>query len=210
MKWYYQTVPHDIHDWDLPQVSPVFSTTIKGKTRNVIAASGKDGLLKLIDRDTHEQLYSVPFVTRENVDVPLPMRFASVPALCGGAEWSSPPYDPATNTLFEPANDCPPHTLFDRRSCAPRFPATNTLFEPANDWCAVIRALSSKKIRQSASSFRRRFLSRWPPALRSMGQSTRPPHRLRRFHRKRALALRRFEAHARRRHRHIRRPTFHR
>ena len=105
MKWYYQTVPHDIHDWDLPQASPVFSTTINGKTLDVIAASGKDGLLKLIDRDTHEQLYSVPFVTRENVDVPLGDAVRVCPGPLGGAEWSSPPYDPSTNTLFEPAND---------------------------------------------------------------------------------------------------------
>jgi len=105
MKWYYQTVPHDIHDWDLPQVSPVFSTTINGKKRDVIAASGKDGLLTPIDRDTHEQLYSVPFVTRENVDVPLGDAVRVCPGPLGGAEWSSPPYDPSTNTLFEPAND---------------------------------------------------------------------------------------------------------
>ena len=105
MKWYYQTVPHDIHDWDLPQVSPVFTTTVAGKKRRVVAASGKDGLLKLIDRDTHEQLYSVPFVTRENVDVPLGDAIRVCPGPLGGAEWSSPAYDPMSNTLFEPAND---------------------------------------------------------------------------------------------------------
>jgi alcohol dehydrogenase (cytochrome c) len=105
LKWYYQTVPHDVHDWDLPQVSPVFATTAKGKKRNVVAASGKDGLLRLIDRDSHELLYSVPFVTRENVDLPLGDAVRVCPGPLGGAEWSSPAYDPATNTLFEPAND---------------------------------------------------------------------------------------------------------
>ena len=105
MKWYFQTVPHDIHDWDLPQVSPVFATTVNGKMRNVVAASGKDGLLKLLDRDTHELLYSVPFVTRENVDVPLGDAVRVCPGPLGGAEWNGPAYNPATNTLFEPAND---------------------------------------------------------------------------------------------------------
>jgi alcohol dehydrogenase (cytochrome c) len=105
MNWYYQTVPHDVHDWDLPQVSPAFSTTINGKTRKVIAASGKDGLLRLIDRDTHEQLYSVPFVTRENVDAPLGDAVRVCPGVLGGAEWSGPAFNPVTNTIFEPAND---------------------------------------------------------------------------------------------------------
>ena len=105
LDWYYQTNPHDVHDWDLPQVSPLFRTTTKGKTRNVVAVSGKDGLLRLVDRDTHEILYSVPFTTRENVDVPLDDAVRVCPGALGGAEWSSPAYNPASNTLFEPAVD---------------------------------------------------------------------------------------------------------
>lgn len=105
MQWYYQTNPHDVHDWDLPQVSPLFRTTWNGHTRNVIVASGKDGLLRLIDRDTHEQLYAVPFATRENVDVPLGDAVHVCPGALGGAEWNGPAYDPSTNTLFAPTNE---------------------------------------------------------------------------------------------------------
>ena len=105
LHWYYQTNPHDVHDWDLPQVSPLFRTTANAKTRNVVAASGKDGLLRLVDRDSHEALYTVPFVTRENVDVPLGDAVRVCPGALGGAEWNGPAYDPAANTLFEPAND---------------------------------------------------------------------------------------------------------
>jgi alcohol dehydrogenase (cytochrome c) len=105
LQWYYQTVPHDIHDWDLPQVSPVFRTSVNGKTRNVVAASGKDGLLRLIDRDTHELLYSAPFTRQENVNVPLGDAVRVCPGALGGAEWNGPAYDPTTNTLFEPSND---------------------------------------------------------------------------------------------------------
>jgi alcohol dehydrogenase (cytochrome c) len=105
LDWYYQTNPHDIHDWDLPQVSPVFRTATNGKTRDVVAVSGKDGLLRLLDRDTHEVVYTVPFATRENVDVPLGDAVRVCPGALGGAEWNGPAYDPATNTLFEPTND---------------------------------------------------------------------------------------------------------
>ena len=105
MQWYFQTVPHDIHDWDLAQVSPVFTTNVNGKQRNVVAASGKDGLLRLVDRDSHELLYTVPFTTRENVDVPLGDAVRVCPGPLGGAEWNGPAYDPVGNTLFEPTTD---------------------------------------------------------------------------------------------------------
>lgn len=105
LEWYYQTVPHDVHDWDLPQVSPIFQATVGGKARNVVAASGKDGLLRLIDRDSHEQLYSVPFTTRENVEAPLGPPVRVCPGVLGGAEWNGPAYDPVSGTLFEPATD---------------------------------------------------------------------------------------------------------
>ncbi len=34
----------------------------------MISVSGKDGLLRLLDRESHEQFYEVPITTRENVD----------------------------------------------------------------------------------------------------------------------------------------------
>ena len=42
-----QFIPHDVHDADLSQVSPLFETTIDGKKHEVISISGKDGLLRL-------------------------------------------------------------------------------------------------------------------------------------------------------------------
>ena len=66
--WYQQFIPHDVHDADLSQVSPLFETTVGGKKRKVISVSGKDGLLRLLDRESQEQFYEVPITTRENVD----------------------------------------------------------------------------------------------------------------------------------------------
>lgn len=48
--WYKQFIPHDVHDADLSQVSPLFETTVGGKKRKAISVSGKDGLLRLLDR----------------------------------------------------------------------------------------------------------------------------------------------------------------
>ena len=80
--WYQQFIPHDVHDADLSQVSPLFETTIDGKKHEVISVSGKDGLLRLLDRNSHEPIYEVPITTRENVDaVPTRRGRSSLPRL---------------------------------------------------------------------------------------------------------------------------------
>ena len=60
----------DMHDADLSQVSPIFSNTVGGRARKIMSVCGKDGLLYLLDRDTHETLYQLPITTRTDVDAP--------------------------------------------------------------------------------------------------------------------------------------------
>ncbi len=106
LAWYRQFVPHDVHDYDVSHVSPVFTTTIGGAARNVIASTGKDGLLRLVDRDSKEIIYSVPFTTRLNVDRPVtrtPVRVC--PGTLGGEEWNGSAYYAKHNTLIVPATD---------------------------------------------------------------------------------------------------------
>ena len=104
--WYQQFIPHDVHDADLSQVSPLFETTVGGKKRKVISVSGKDGLLRLLDRESQEQFYQVPITTRENVDaLPTVEGVHRCPGLLGGMEWNGPAYDPGSNNLFVPAVD---------------------------------------------------------------------------------------------------------
>jgi alcohol dehydrogenase (cytochrome c) len=104
--WYRQFVPHDVHDYDLSHVAPVFTTTINGSTRNVIASTGKDGLLRLVDRDSKDVLYSVPFTNRMNVELPItttPVRVC--PGTLGGEEWNGSAYYAKQNLLVVPATD---------------------------------------------------------------------------------------------------------
>lgn len=106
LRWFYQLVPHDEHDWDTTQVSPLFSATIAGKTRKLVATAGKDGLLHVIDRETHKQVYEVPVTTRMNTDVP-PTRegLRACPGVLGGVQWNGPAFNPGTNTLYVNAVD---------------------------------------------------------------------------------------------------------
>jgi len=56
-----------VRDYDLTHVAPLFVITVGGQQRTVIALTGRDGVLRVSDRDTREVLYSVPFTTRENI-----------------------------------------------------------------------------------------------------------------------------------------------
>jgi hypothetical protein len=69
--WYRQFIPHDVHDYDVSHVAPVFKTTINGSPRDVIASTGKDGLLRLLDRESKDLIYSVPFTNRMNAEAPV-------------------------------------------------------------------------------------------------------------------------------------------
>ena len=100
LQWYKQAAPHDTHDWDLPVVSPLFTATMNGTSRDVVTMAGKDGLLRLIDRKSHEELYAVPVTTRSNAEIdPTPEGVYTCPGLAGGAEWSIPAYNPQKDLL---------------------------------------------------------------------------------------------------------------
>jgi PQQ-dependent dehydrogenase (methanol/ethanol family) len=106
LAWYYQAIPHDVRDWDFTHAGPLFTATVGGQKREVIATTGKDGLLRLLDRDTHEVLYSVPFTTRANTTGPIDTTFERVcPGVLGGHEWNGSAYNPSLNILFVPATD---------------------------------------------------------------------------------------------------------
>jgi alcohol dehydrogenase (cytochrome c) len=106
LAWYRQFIPHDVHDYDVTHVAPVFKTTISGSTRNVIASTGKDGLLRLLDRDSKDTIYSVPFTNRLSAEGPMttaPVRVC--PGALGGQEWNGSAYYAKQNLLIVPATD---------------------------------------------------------------------------------------------------------
>jgi alcohol dehydrogenase (cytochrome c) len=74
---------------------------VTGVKRNLIAISGKDGLLRVLDRDTHEQLFETPITSRTNWDAaPTVAGVHSCPGLLGGMEWNGPAYERISNTLY--------------------------------------------------------------------------------------------------------------
>jgi len=106
LQWYKQGVPHDTHDWDLPVVSPLFTASVGGVTRDVVTMGGKDGLLRLVDRASHEELYATPVTTRQNVEQePTVEGVYACPGVLGGMEWSVPSLNPRNDIMVAPAVD---------------------------------------------------------------------------------------------------------
>src|SRR6266851_2051492 len=161
--WYRQFGPSDANDRDLSQVSPIFSATVKGKPRDLLTVSGKDGLLRLLDRDSHETLYELPITTRTDFDkVPTVAGVHGCPGLLGGMEWNGPAYSPATKTLYVAAVDwC---GTFTKSDTAPQF-AENAHYyggavtpdprEQARGWLQAINAATGAM----------RWRRQWPTPL---------------------------------------------
>ena len=106
LAWYDQMVPLDDHDWDLTQVSPLFSATVKGKARHLVATAGKDGMLRVVDRDSHERLYATALTTIRNATAPVTTAGVHVcPGVFGGVQWNGPTYHKGANVLIAPAVD---------------------------------------------------------------------------------------------------------
>ncbi len=106
LQWYRQVVSHDTHDWDLTQTSPLFTTTMGGKQRKLVAVVGKDGLLQVVDRETKEKVWETPVTTRLNADVETTVEgVRACPGVLGGVLWNGPAFNPRTNMLYTPAAD---------------------------------------------------------------------------------------------------------
>ncbi len=105
-RWHRSLVPADSHDWDLSHVMPLFTANIDGRARRLVATVGKDGILRTLDRETHDIVYATPVTTIENADVPVtttPTR--ACPGVLGGVEWNGPSHSAVTNMLYVPAVD---------------------------------------------------------------------------------------------------------
>lgn len=104
--WYRQMVENDSHDWDLTQVSPLFEAKIDGREIPALATVGKEGVLRAVDRNSHEVLFSAPVTTIRNVDAPVTQEgVVACPGVLGGVEWNGPALSRDLNLLFVNAVD---------------------------------------------------------------------------------------------------------
>ena len=113
LAWYRQVAPHDAHDWDVTQVSPLYHATVDGVARDLVTEAGKDGMLRVFDRDSHKQLFQAALTTISNADLPVTEAGVDVcPGALGGLQWNGVAYAADVNLLVAPAVDwCSRYTL---------------------------------------------------------------------------------------------------
>jgi quinoprotein glucose dehydrogenase len=78
--WHYQTLRHDIWDYDLPPAPILATVTADGKARDIVVQLTKQGLTFVLDRETGEPVFPI-------VDLPVPS--SKVP---GEEAWPTQPF----------------------------------------------------------------------------------------------------------------------
>ncbi len=108
LAWSYQTVHHDIWDYDLPSQPGLYTVWIDGRARDVVAQVTKTGFVFVLDRDTGEPV--------------LPVEERPVPQLAADGESLSPtqPFPVATPPVVPISltpDDAFGITWFDKQAC---------------------------------------------------------------------------------------------
>jgi acido-empty-quinoprotein group A len=113
MAWYFQTSPHDTHDWDSAQVPVLIDGTIDGRPRKLVAQAARNGYYFLIDRTNGQSITTVPYVDFMNWSLGVnakgqpmnnPAKDASVDGVLispgSATNWPPPSFSPKTGLLY--------------------------------------------------------------------------------------------------------------
>jgi alcohol dehydrogenase (cytochrome c) len=120
MAWYFQTSPHDMHDYDSAQTPVLVDGEFNGKQRKMVVTAARNGYFFVLDRVTGEHLLTSRYglttnwAKGENAEGGPkrdPEKDASVPGSlvspnsAGTVNWEPPAFSPQTGLLYVPEND---------------------------------------------------------------------------------------------------------
>jgi alcohol dehydrogenase (cytochrome c) len=113
MAWYYQTSPHDTHDWDSAQTPVLVDGEFAGRPRKLVLQATRNGYFFVLDRVTGEHLLTSPFakwnkwvkeINTAGQPVRDPAKDASAAgtlvSLDGWANWPPPTFSPQTGLFY--------------------------------------------------------------------------------------------------------------
>ena len=118
MAWYFQSSPHDTHDWDSTQTPVLFDGEFNGQPRKLIAQAARNGHFFVLDRATGKALISTEYVKtnwskgydERGQPVPNPEKHPQLdgalvtPNQGGGTNWPPPSFSPATGLFYVSAS----------------------------------------------------------------------------------------------------------
>src|SRR5580704_11883460 len=115
MAWYYQSSPHDMHDWDSAQTPVLVDGMFGGKIRKMAMTAARNGYFFVLDRVTGEHLVTLKYGEETNWSKSLnkfgaPERDPGQDASIGGSlvspnsdgtiNWEPPAYNPDTGLFY--------------------------------------------------------------------------------------------------------------
>ena len=114
MVWYFQTSPHDTHDWDATQVPVLFDGEIGGQSRKLLGIAARNGYFFVLDRTNGKNLVTSQFVPtnwakgvdKNGVPIPDPAKMPQLdgalvtPNASGATNWPPPTFSPQTGLFY--------------------------------------------------------------------------------------------------------------
>ena len=114
LKWYFQFIPHDVHDWDAVQVPVLVDDEWKGQPRKLIYWAHRGGFFYVLDRETGKFLLGNRSPSRLGPKGSMirghPIRLPNIdpsregtyiwPGVQGATNWYSPSYSPLTKLFY--------------------------------------------------------------------------------------------------------------
>ncbi len=115
MAWYFQTSPHDMHDWDSAQTPILIDGVINGRKRKLVSTAARNGYFFTLDRVTGEHIVTSKYGSatnwvksvapngslRRNPEKDSSVGGALVSPTAGGTiNWEPPAYSPDTGLFY--------------------------------------------------------------------------------------------------------------
>jgi alcohol dehydrogenase (cytochrome c) len=120
LKWYYQTTPHDVWDWDASETPLVIDAEWQGHSRKLLMQGNRNGFFYVWDRLTGKLLLGKQFVNeltwakgigRDGRPIEIAGQEPSqsgtrvCPSQGGATNWYSPSYSPLTGLFYMQTNE---------------------------------------------------------------------------------------------------------
>ena len=120
MAWYFQTSPHDTHDWDSAQTPILIDGVLDGVPRKLVSTAARNGYFFTLDRVTGEHIVTTRYGATSNwashiresgSPNPHPAKEAIIPGALvspvegGVANWQPPAFNPDTGLFYTQENN---------------------------------------------------------------------------------------------------------
>ena len=120
LAWYFQTSPHDTHDWDSTETPIIVDGDFNGRPRKLILQATRNGYFFTLDRVTGEHLLTSKFSEAANWAKEIDARGRPIrnpekdstisgalvsPNNGGATNWPPPAYSPDTGLFYVPTNE---------------------------------------------------------------------------------------------------------